>query len=257
MLFAKGKRPDRGAIARFVGTQLATSLSFDPESGTPTLAGKGDNEGAIEMAQTHAEGKAWVELLRDGLLFDLEGLSPSQPLTVPMTDNRYDFDHSKSLAMYDAMRLIPGTNLAGGEHTLPVVRCLISLARDLAYEFDDIAAFVWPPASSVISREFFESTAAAWLAGGSFPALGLTSFRETMDGAMQSVGLEYLIGQELIIEAPLCNDRVKATRLGIRLINQLIMVGGIEKSERLAAPDGSRLIMRFSCDDKFVRVSQE
>lgn len=243
MLFAKGKRPDRDAIARFVGSQLATSITFDPKSdATPQLA-DGD--------------RAWVELLRDGLLFDLEGLAPSQPLSVPMTEHRFDFDHSKSFAMYDAIRLIPGAHLGGGEHTLPVVRCLISLARDLAYEFEDIAAFVWPPASSVISREFFESTCTAWLAGGAFPALGLTSFRETMDGALQSVGLEYLIGQELRIEPPLSSDRLEATRLGIRLVNQLILVGGIEKSERLAAPDGKRLIMHLSRNEKFVRVSRE
>ena len=257
MLFAKGKRPDRGAIARFVEAQLATSLSFDPESGSPKKATGEDTDDDAAPPQTDADSTAWVELLRDGLLFDLEGLSPSQPLTVPIAEHRFDFGASKSLIMYDALRLIPGANLGGGEHTMPVMRCLISLARDLAYEFEDIAAFVWPPASSVISREFFESTATAWLAGGAFPALGLTSFEETMDCALQSVGLEYLIGQELRIEAPLSNDRVEATRLGIRLINQLIMVGGIEKSERLAAPDGSRLIMRLSRNDKFVRVSQE
>lgn len=107
---------------------------------------------------------------------------------------------------------------------------------------------------SVIGRRFFESVATAWLEGGAFPALGLTAFRETVDGALQSVGLDFWIGQELRLEPPISHDKVAATRLGVRLINQLILVGAMTQAERVTAPDGSRLVMRPSTNGKFIRV---
>ncbi len=140
---------------------------------------------------------------------------------------------------------------------MPVVRGLIALARDLTHHFDEIVAIVWPPSKSAIGRRFFESVSTAWLEGGAFPALGLTAFRETVDGALQSVGLEFWIGQELRIEPPLASDKVAATRLGVRIIYQLILVGGLEDSEWVVGPDGTRLVMRPSRNRKFVRVWRE
>lgn len=137
------------------------------------------------------------------------------------------------------------------------MRGLVALARDLAHHFEDASAIVWPPAKSAIGRRFFESITTAWIDGGAFPALGLTAFQETIDGALQSVGLTYWIGQELRIEAPLSSDKVAATRLGVRLINQLILLGGLDDSERIVAPDGSRLVMRPSRNRKYIRVWRE
>lgn len=140
---------------------------------------------------------------------------------------------------------------------MPVVKGLVGLARDLIHHFDDIVAIVWPPSDSAIGQRFFESITTAWLEGGPFPALGLTAFKETIDGAIQSKGLDFWIDQELRIEPPLSSDKVTATRLGVRLVNHLVMVGGIEGDERTVAPDGNRLIMRTSRNGKFVRVWRE
>lgn len=157
----------------------------------------------------------------------------------------------------EALALRPGQHLAGGANSLPVVRGMVALACDLIHHFDDLVAVVWEPASSAIGRRYFESVASAWLDGGAFPALGLTSFKEMSDGALQTVGLEFWTGQELRIEPPLSFDKVDATRLGVRIVNQLVMIGGLDQSERIMAPDGSRLIMRPSRNGKFVRVAHE
>ena len=85
----------------------------------------------------------------------------------------------------------------------------------------------------------------------------ITAFRETADGALQSEGLDFWIDQELRIEPPLAHDKVSATRLGVRLINQLVLVGGVASSERVVAPDGTGLVMRPSRNGKFVRVWRE
>lgn len=199
----------------------------------------------------------WVELLRDGLTFDLEGLNPAETPAIPPSEHGFDFEGDPSAHTHEAVRLVPGAHLAGGEGSLPVVRGMIALARDLTHHFQDVEAIIWPPSQSVIGRRYFESTATAWIDGGAFPALGLTAFVQTMDGALQSVGLDYFIGQELRIEPQLVDDKVAATRLAVRLVNQLVLTGGVKDAERVVAPDGSRLIMRPSDNGRFVRVWSE
>lgn len=190
-------------------------------------------------------------------MFDLCGLNPGNAGDFPQIDHRFDLKEMPSAAQYEALQLMPGQHLAGGENSIPVVKGMAGLARDLVQHFEDLKAVVWPPSASVIGQRFFESVSTAWLEGGAFPALGLTAFRETIDGALQSRGLDFWIGQELRIEPPLSSDKVAATRLGVRLINQLVLVGGIDGNERIIAPDGTRLILRTSRNGKFVRVARE
>jgi hypothetical protein len=260
LLFAKGKRPDRAAILTFTDYASAVTLSHDPSRDQPAdLAPAG--EGGVAQQDRPQEAPArefvWVELLRDGLAFDLLGLAPGTAPQVGAVDHRFDLEQSFDPQQHDALQLKSGHHLVGGERTIPVTKGLVGLARDIVDHFEDCRAVFWPAASSAIGQQFFESTASAWLDGGPFPALGLTAFRETMDGALQSEGLEFFIGQELRIEPPLSHDKVAATRLAVRLVNQLVLVGGIESSERVVAPDSARLILRTSRNGKFVRVWRE
>ncbi|AOL23674.1 hypothetical protein Ga0102493_112663 [Erythrobacter litoralis] len=259
LLFAPGKRPDRDSIRRFAERHPAVSLSHDPfDPPTPGLiAASADGDAPAAPAGADLAEKVWVELLRDGLTFDLRGLVPGRACPVPHVENLFDMEDAPNLSTCEGMRIMPGPHLAGGERTVPVMRGMIALARDLVHHFDDLAAVAWPPAKSAIGRRFFESTVTAWLEGGAFPALGLTAFREDIDGALQSVGLEHWIGQELRIEPPLSADRASATRLGVRLVNQLVLVGGLDESERIIAPDGTRLILRPSRNGRFIRVWRE
>lgn len=140
---------------------------------------------------------------------------------------------------------------------MPLMRSLLALGCDMIRQFGDLAAVVWSPASSAIGRRFFESATSAWLDGGPFPALGLTAFTETPDAALESVGLEFWIGQELRIEPPLSADRVAATRLGIRLVNHLVIIGGLSGDDRIVAPDGTRLLLRPSRTRALISVWRE
>lgn len=254
LLFAKGERPDAPAIRAFARANATVSLTHDPAAAQTLRLVRPDDDAEFPSGDTNP---GWVELLRDGLTFDLEGLSPSEPIDIPRCGHGFDFEGSPSLTTHEVLRLVPGAHLAGGESSLPVVRGMIALARDLTHHFDDVEAVIWPPAKSLIGRRYFESTATAWVDGGAFPALGLTAFVQTMDGALQSVGLDYFIGQELRIEPPLVEDKVAATRLAVRLVNQLILMGGVQDAERVVAPDGTRLIMRPSRNGQFVRVWSE
>lgn len=259
LLFAKGKRPDRAAIRDFVTSQRSITLSHDPSDDVPVhlVAAEGQIVGAKPSACAQTADTVWLELLRDGLTFDLCGLASGDCIGFPQVEYRFDLEALPTRAAYDAVHLIPGHHLAGGARTMPVVKGLIAIARDLVHHFDDLAAIVWPPSASAIGRRFFESVTTAWLDGGPFPALGLTAFRETIDGAVQSIGLDFWIDQELRIEPPLSSDKASATRLGVRLVNQLVTVGGIETAERIVGPDGSRLLLSVSRNGRFIRVSRE
>lgn len=199
----------------------------------------------------------WLELLRDGLTFDCVGLAPRIAHQAPEVRHRFDLAADDRLEELEAVLLSPGSHLAGGGRSLPVLRGLLALARDMVHFFEDAKVACWPPAQSAIGRRFFDSTVTAWLEGGPFPALGLTAFEEESDGSLASVGLVHFVDQELRIEPELAADKLNATRLGIRLINQLVLVGGIHESERIVGPDGSRLHLRPSRNGKYVRVSRE
>lgn len=256
LLFEQGGRPDRSEVREFIDANRNVTLSFDPASPQLRVVGGGAAmlTDSVEC-EVSLEGAAdWVELLFNGLTFDLKGLAPAQPETLPSYKNPFDYPSSAGVHSLEPVLLVPGEHLSGGDNSLPVIRGMMALARDLIHHFNSVQAVAWPPAESVIGRRFFESTVTAWLDGGAFPALGLTSFELCEDGSLHSVGLSHFIGQELRIDEALAVDPVAATRLGVRLANQLVLTGGVAAREQIIAPDGVRLAMEPSENGKIVRV---
>lgn len=246
LLFAKGKRPDRAAIRAFAARQQAPRLSYDAPPG-----------GAADRGTTWPGQHLWIELLRDGLTYDVSGLAPGPEIDFPLIANRFDLPALPTAVTHEALALRPGPHLAAGAQSQPVIRAMLALACELTLHFEDLAAISWGPSRSAIGRRYFESVISAWLDGGPFPALGLTAFAECPDGALESVGLAFWIGQELRIEPSLSTDKVAASRLGIRLVNQLVLVGRLTADERIIAPNGTRLVLRPSRDHALISVSNE
>lgn len=254
LLFIGGARPDREAVREFVRSEQSLSISFDPAA-RPNLKLVGsEGADASKLAITEDRQPDWLELLSAGLTFDLKGFAPGVPIRAPGVNFSFDFEDMPPIPGFDVLHLLPGRHLAGGEASLPVVAAMLGLARDMVRHFPEVEGVIWPASQSVIGRRFFESSITAWLEGGAFPALGLTAFRETMDGGLQSLGLSYFIGQELRIEPQLVADKVAATRLGIRLVNHLLLLGTLAREEHVIAPDGARLVLVPSQNGKFIRV---
>ena len=254
LLFAAGKRPDIAALREFTDEQPHVALSYDPSSASHlSVVGKSGEGSSGGPDGEHR----WAELLSRGLTFDLRGLLPEIPVALPGYDQAFDFEEQPENLDLETLWLLPGKHLAGGERSMPVVRGLVGLCRDMTRHFGELRAVVWPAARTLIGRRFFESTVTAWLEGGAFPALGLTAFRQMPDGALQTNGLSFFIGQELRIEPVLADDRVAATRLGIRLVNHLVLMNGIKGEERIAAPDGRNLVLAPSLNREIVRVWAE
>lgn len=261
LLFSAGKRPTRAALKEFAQVQHAVSLTHEP-AGEINLQLVDSNQSQPQafpepLDDTTISETVWVELLREGLTFDLMGLAPGNGFEFPACEHLFDLETSPTAFRTEALYLAPGQHLSGGHRSLPVAKGLVGLARDLVHHFEGLDAVVWPPSHSAIGRAYFESVAAAWLEGGAFPAPGLTAFKTAIDGALETVGLDYWIDQELRIEPPLSNDRLAATRLAVRLVNRLVILGNLQDSERIAGLDGRPLILRPSNNGRFVRVWQE
>lgn len=207
-----------------------------------------------EAAGEDARGCNWLELLIDGMTFDLTGLAPGRAVALPEISYRFDCADDFPLERHAAVSLVPGPHLAAGSGLQPVVRAHLALASALTEGLHAVAAVAWEPSQAIMGTDYFRKTVAAWLNGGPFPALGLTAFRTTLDDGVQSVGLAQFLGQELRIEPALVTDRAQAVMLGVRLVNHLIASGRIEGSERITAPDGQTLCLEPSANGRFVRI---
>lgn len=237
LLFRKGERPDSARVSAVVQGMGHISVSHVPEAGENARA-----------------GATWLELLIDGMTFDLLGLTPGKPADLPETNFRFDCPAGFELESHSALLLVPGPHLLAGANSQPVVRSQAALGTALLDALPGSAALIWGPSQAVMGADYFRSTVAAWLAGGPFPALGLTAFRETLDNAIQSVGLAHFTGQEVRLEPALAADRADAVRLAIRLVDQLVSAGKLERRERITAPDGGTLRLEPSANGRFVRV---
>ncbi len=191
-------------------------------------------------------------MIVDGMTFDLSGLRPAPYIDAEVAEYFYDIGENVP-SKVAAMPVVSGPHLAGAERTLPVVRGMMRAARHLC-DAPGLIGVAWTPARSWMSVSYFGSVVDAWLAGGPFPALGLTSVKPVFDGGLQTEGLAYFIGQELRIEPEVAADRVAATRIAARLINSLVESGPIDESMSVTGPDGERLSLSPSANGKFIRL---
>lgn len=227
-----GARPDADAIS---------ALAAARGEGTP-------------FAVTHcAESEGWVELVASGMAFDLCGLSPAPVEPLPPLVHAFGYDGQAQPRFGEAVALRPGSHLAGGEAMLPVVRTMVGLAARLA-QMPGVQGVSWHPARSLVEPALFVRMAAAWLAGGAFPALGLTALARDPDGGLRSEGLAFFIGQELRVEPFEGGPMPGGPRLAMRLIHSLVEDGPVRGPVHLHGPDGERLLAEPSANGAFVRV---
>ena len=219
------------------------------------LTQSGEFSVSLDPAQVADEPveRGWLELLANGLTYDLYGLSPGNAQAPGQFRHRFDVPDSFEPRSFKALSLQPGPHLAGGGAMLPVVRSQAWLATQLC-ALPGIAAVGWAPARCLSSVGHFTAAIRRWLEGGVFPALGLTALSETSDGGLHSEGLAFFTGQELRIEPEVANDKTAAARLGVRLINELVTRGRLTQSERVTGPDGERLTIAPSENGRYVRV---
>lgn len=231
LAFNSGQRPDAEALV---------DLS--------TRGGK-----AVPFAVTHigAGRDSWVELLAGGLSFDCRGLAPGD-YSVP--EKGAALLGLAEVPVGEVITLAPAPHLAEGRGLLPIVRALAGLGAELSH-LTGANGVYWRPAHCWMTPKYFSGVVEEWLKGGPFPGLGLTSLRHAEGGAMVSVGLDYLIGQELHFEPNRRLAPAAVARIAVRLVNDLVASGPLQRPFQLHGPEGELVEVRPSPDRRLLRVS--
>jgi len=232
--FAKGARPGARDIARLLASHAEAAASF-------------------AISHQDADEASWVELLANGLTFDLLGLAPHESMPAPAVEHFYGFPSGYKLPEVDSLALVPGAHLAGGESLLAVVRAQMQIAAQLA-TLPGVVAMVWQPARCAMESAYFRQLVGRWSQGAAFPALGLTAITRAQDGAITSYGLSFFTGQELRIEPISTPTPAAAGKIAIRLIHSLVEGGPAHEPFQIMGPEGERLLVEPSADGRLLSV---
>lgn len=230
LLYGKGARPSAARLSAIAASSEAFALVFEPPP---------------------AEG--WVEALITGLSFEVAGLAPTSAATAPEIAHAVGFDREPRWDRVEPVFVRAGPHLAGGESMLPVVRASLALACALA-EASGPEAVAWLPARAAMPPRAFVEIARDWLAGGPFPALGLTALAADPGGALASEGLAFFIGQEIRIGAEVAASPGDRAKLAVRLIDRLIEEGPLATQARWSGLRGEALVATPSPDGATVSV---
>ncbi|MEX0341207.1 MAG: hypothetical protein AB3N06_01340 [Erythrobacter sp.] len=247
LVFGRGSRPDREAVTAALAHHPRAAISHDPATAAHPPH-------TVARQNPHTEDDDWLELILDGLTFDLLGLRPGPAIATPEIEYLFNCDVDDR-SSGEAIGLYPGPHIAAGAHSLPVVRTLLGLGATLTQALGGIGAVCWPPARSSIAPKFFAKTVEAWLAGGPFPALGMLGMRFDEQVGLLSEGLEFFIGAELSIGPDLCADRTKATRLAVRIVQQLVGSEDLTEGRELMTEAGDALRLEPDPVNGLVRVA--
>jgi hypothetical protein len=236
LLFPVDGRPDCAAIARLLHSNPQAARSF-----------------SISHLPDSSEG--WLELLANGLTFDLAGLAPAPARPAPPLAHSYGFAGPSSVPAGEWISIAAGQHLVGGQNLVPVVRGMAAVVLALL-ELSGAAAVAWGPARSVLSPDYFRRAVGAWLGGGAFPALGLTALLRDPSGAMISEGLGFFTAQELRIDPILARNPASAGKIAIRLIHSLVSGWSVSSPTEIVGPSGERLGVEPTANGRILRVWQ-
>lgn len=211
LLFRAGERPDADNIARLVASAR--------ESGLPAM-----------VSHRPVPDAGWLEILASGLTFDIRGLAPAEPAGAVAVEHRFGFEEEGDGGAYEPVELVPSGHIAAGAGLQPVLRTMMGLAANLAFELP-VTGLYWQPARTLMAPDYFSRMVLNWLGGGAFPALGLTALLRAGDGSVASRGLAHFTGQEMQIEGRAGEPPAETMKLAIRVIDHLVRQGPISEAQ--------------------------
>jgi hypothetical protein len=221
LFFRPGERPTAAAIAALLDA----------------------SNGEIMARVTHrpADDEGWLELLASGLTFELTGLEPADAAAGGDTVQIHGFDRAPLMTELEAIHLLPGRHIAGGAGLPPVIRTQAGLAASLALKLP-VAAVGWQSAQTVMEPRYFAQIVVNWLAGGTFPALGLTALLRGEDGSIATRGLSRFSGCEMQLEGAAGEPPSETLKLAIRIVDYLVRQGSITEPREIDTPKGRLLL---------------
>ncbi len=237
-MFAVGDRPTADDIERLLAAPAYPSMQ-------PAIG--------AQVSLRPPDSADWLELLASGLAFDLTGLAPGAADTAPEAAHLFGVDRALAASPGEATTLAPGPHIASGSAMMAIVRVMTGLAAGLALALP-VKAVCWRPAGCWMEPAYFARIVESWLAGGAFPALGLTGLERAKDGSVTSHGLAYFIGQELRVETRAGESAADTAKLAARVIDELVRHGPLAGSRDMTGPHGEALRAKTSADARLVVV---
>ena len=203
LLFRQGHRPDAAALL-----QCLAGAEFAHRVVAPLMNGGGR-----------------AEILREGLTFDVTGLTPGPAQSHLPVRYSYGLPAHFPDERLEAVHLLPGPHLqVGAVQLLPVVQVAAGLLADLA-ELPGLVAISWGVAENIVCPQFFARSVRGWRHGGIFPAFALTSLSHCNDRSIVSEGLTGLIGCELRFLPSRGQGADVGLKQAVRLVDWLVQQG--------------------------------
>lgn len=175
-----------------------------------------------------------AELLADGLTFDLTGLAPGEPVTLPV-DHPCGLPPDLDPVRLEGVGLQPGPHIAGTERLLPVIRVAASTLAALS-TLPGAQAVVWAPSASVTPAGWFAQVVGDWIEGGPFPALALCAVQPVQGGGLVSHGLDAIGAQDFSILPSGRTEPSDLNRLAMRIADWLVAHGPVSGPGTIALP---------------------
>ena len=235
LIFPKGERPGVEAVRTLAERTSSFVISYEPSTNE-----NGDT--------------GWIELLANGLTFDVTGLDPGHGNVLPVQAHSFGLVDQLDFTKCEALTIAPGPHLSGGGAMLPVLRCLAWLGALLS-ELEGVRAVAWHPARTYSEPTYFRTGVLRWIDGGVFPGLGLAAIIPTSDGGLRSEGLAFFIGQELVLSPELAAERADGAKIALRLINWLVENGRVTETASMMGPSGEILRLVPDTYKKIIRVT--
>lgn len=186
-----------------------------------------------------------------GLTFDCAGLSPGPSAPQPAQGTLLGLHEAPQ---GEVVTLAAGPHIEDAPGMQPVVRMLAGLGTRLC-ELPGVKAAIWRPAHAWMTPSYFHKVVGKWLAGGAFPALGLTTLERDSDGSIYTRGLDLMTGQELRFSPDAKLGAADVARIAVRLIHALIEVEPLETSHQFTGPNGEAIDVAPMADKRFLRVT--
>lgn len=196
-----------------------------------------------------AEG--WAELLARGLTFDCAGLAPGPTAPRPSPGTLLGLLEAPA---GEVITLAAGPHLDDAPGMQPVVRVLAGLGARLC-GLPGVLSAVWRPAHAWMTPVYFQKVVGKWLAGGPFPALGLTTLERDSDGSIYTRGLALMTGQELRFAPDARLGAADFARMAVRLIHALIEIEPLALPHQFTGPDGEVIDVAPMADARWLRVT--
>lgn len=181
-----------------------------------------------------------LEILASGLTIEMRLRPGGGSVSQRCASHVYGFTEDMAPDCCDVVEIAPGRHIAAGGRLLPIIETIAGLTANIALNLP-VAAVEWHTAGTCMEPRFFSQSVLNWLAGGRFPALGLTALEAVPDSSVASKGLGAITGQEMRLAGTSGESPEDSMRTAARVVDYLVRNGRLTAPREISGPGLSLL----------------